>query len=372
MLKINEIQPGILIAPNASTYKQPSTLPAKRPIGCTTRSPNHITDRHFISSLPLNSLRSKRKGGSPVKQRRGSHKNERDHERHSKGISSTFNLKNTLPLSPKHHSWLRKYVTSPLCDALEVLHTQRGIQWQFGLTICIPPHTKPVDQRPLFLKKTFSTFVLNFFLLDLIEAVLKLFPGVGSINGGTMFYPNLPFVYRYTVSTIIHFLTGCCLLFGFNMVYELVTLFAVGVCDNSPKNWPPVMDHPFSSDSMHKFWAKHWHQLLRQTFYIFGGYPGKLIAGELGMLFGTFLASGLFHELAMLSMGRGSDHTVTVFFLLQGVILVLERLWRKTTGRRVRGFWGRVWVYFVVFILAQPLGTSNLPLCCRPRNLLLR
>jgi len=106
---------------------------------------------------------------------------------------------------------------------------------------------------------------------------------------------------------------------------------------------------------MHELWAKNWHQLLRNTFTVLGGYPGRWIAGDVGMLLGTFIASGLYHESSMYAMGRGFDHTVTLFFAAQGPILIGERLWRRVTGKRVNS---RLWVYFIMFIAAQPMINS--------------
>lgn len=243
-------------------------------------------------------------------------------------------------------------------DAMEVAHTLRGIRWKFGQGVHIPKETRPLETSA-FLHATFYSFIKNFLVLDLLESVLKLFPGVGQPLGGTMFYPQLTPVTRYAVSTIIHMITGTAILAGFGMVYDLITLFAVGVLDSSPLSWPPVMDDPWHSESMHEFWAKNWHQLLRQTFLVFGGYPGKWLAGNIGMLFGTFIASGLFHECAMYSMGRGFDHSATIFFGMQGPVLLLERLWRRITGKRVGGLPGRLWVYFMLFVCAQPMGMSS-------------
>jgi hypothetical protein len=247
------------------------------------------------------------------------------------------------------------YVATWFYDAMEVVHTMRGLKWKFGQGIPIPQQTRPLE-RSTFLDATLLSFIKNFLLLDFLESCLKLFPGVGTPLGGTMFYPDLSPTARYTVSTIIHIFTGSAILAGFGMVYDLTTLFAVGVMDSSPLSWPPVMGRPWSSDSMHKFWSKEWHQLLRQTFLVFGGYPGKWLAGDIGLLLGTFLASGLFHECAMYSMGRGFDHSATLFFAAQGPVLVLERLWKKVIGRTVQGTAGRLWVYFIMFIAAQPMS----------------
>ncbi|KAF8967083.1 hypothetical protein BDZ97DRAFT_1728478 [Flammula alnicola] len=246
------------------------------------------------------------------------------------------------------------YIAPWLYDAVEVIHTMRGLKWKFGQGIYIPKKTRPL-KRSAFLQATLVSFIKNFLLLDFLESLLKLFPGVGTPMGGTMFYPNLTIPTRYLVSTFINFLTGSAILFGFGMVYDLITLLSVSLLHSSPLSWPPVVDDPWRSDSMHKFWAKDWHQLLRQTFLVFGGYPGKWLAGDVGMVFGTFIASGLFHECAMYSMGRGFDHSATVFFAAQGPVLFLERKWRRVTGRRVGGTVGRLWVYFIMLICAQPM-----------------
>ena len=255
------------------------------------------------------------------------------------------------PVSPSEHPFIAQW----LYDAVEVIHTMRGLKWKFGQDIYIPKETKPRDRVP-FLRATLISFVKNFLVLDLLNSAIKLFPGVGSPLGGSMFYMNLRPVWRYTVSTLIHTITGTSILVGFNMIYNLITLLAVSLLSSSPASWPPVLDNPWSSDSMHAFWSKRWHQLLRQTFLVLGGYPGKWIAGDLGLLFGTFMASGLYHECAMYTMARGFDYTVLMFFFLQAPILLLERMWKRLTDRYVGGLIGRLWVYSILFIGAQPMS----------------
>ena len=140
------------------------------------------------------------------------------------------------------------------------------------------------------------------------------------------------------------------------MLYDLITLIAVVCLDSSPLSWPPIMGNPWRAESMHTFWAKEWHQVLRQTFTIFGGYPGMLIAGDYGMVFGTFLASGLYHACSMHPTRRGFDYSTLVFFASQGPVLMLERLWKRITGRRVGGWMGMLWVYLNLFVGAQPMS----------------
>jgi hypothetical protein len=241
-------------------------------------------------------------------------------------------------------------------DALELMFSLRGLGWDFGKGVYTPPPTRPQERRA-FLRATFWSFIIGFLILDVIDAAIKLVPGVGDPEGGSIFFPDLPATSRFFVSTAIHVLTGTALVAGFGMVYDLMTLLAVAVLDQSPSAWPPVMDNPWAAQSLHEFWARRWHQLFRQTFLVFGGIPGRKIGGDVGLVLGTFLASGLFHECTILAMGREWDSRVPLFFLMQGGSVIGERIWKKVTGHRVDGFLGRLWVYFDIIILGQPLGS---------------
>jgi hypothetical protein len=243
-----------------------------------------------------------------------------------------------------------------LQDALELMFSLRGLGWDFGKGVYTPPTTRPQERKP-FLRATLASFLTAFLLLDIIDSAIKLVPGVGDPFGGSIFFADLPFLKRYLVSTTIHVLTGAGLVVGFSMVYDLITLFAVAVLGHSPSAWPPVMDNPWASQSLHEFWAKRWHQLFRQTFLVFGGIPGRKIGGDVGLVLGTFLASGLFHECTILAMGCKWDSRVPIFFLMQGGSVIGERVWKRVTGRRVDGLLGRLWVYFDIMILGQPLGS---------------
>ena len=68
---------------------------------------------------------------------------------------------------------------------------------------------------------------------------------------------------------------------------------------SSKQDWPPIFDNPWASQSLHELWGKRWHQLLRRTFLVCGGYPGYWIAGNTGMILGSFFASGMFHQIYM-------------------------------------------------------------------------
>ncbi|KAF7768062.1 hypothetical protein Agabi119p4_7305 [Agaricus bisporus var. burnettii] len=286
------------------------------------------------------------------------------------------------------HLRLADYSPKWLSDAFELLHTNRGLSFKYGQHTYRPLSKRPLTPRHDFLVATLRDFVYNFLLVDFCESMMKLFPGgIATPLGGSIFYPSLSPIPRYIVSTTLHMLTGFSLVSGFEMVFDLVTLFAVGAIGDSPSAWPPVMEKPWLAESMHELWAKRWHQLLRQTFIVYGAYPGKWLfetltslflaplaqisassnkrskaisakIGTLGMLLGTFVASGLFHELSMMAMNREFTWLPVVFFALQGPVLIGERMWRKFTGRKIGGRMGRLWVYFNMFIAAQPMVDS--------------
>jgi len=152
----------------------------------------------------------------------------------------------------------------------------------------------------------------------------------------------------------VHLASGTCIIAGFRLFYELIVLIAVGLLRHQPTSWPPIFDNPFASTSLAELWAKRWDQVLRRSFIIYGGYPGKAVAGRIGLVLGVFLASGIFHECGALAMGCQWSNRVVAFFFSQGVLIVFERGWGAVTGRRVGGWPGMIWVYFVILGLGQP------------------
>ncbi|KAG1872477.1 hypothetical protein DFJ58DRAFT_903875 [Suillus subalutaceus] len=220
-----------------------------------------------------------------------------------------------------------------LYDALEVILSNRGLGWKFGIGIHVPREERSLE-RNSFLFATLISFIGNYMIFDLLESLIKLVPDVGAPHGGTIFRAELPFFHRYALSTAIHVATGSCILAAFELFYDLITIFAVLLLGKLPVC------------------------MASQIFFIFGGFFGKIIAGKFGMLFGTFIGSGLYHEFAAYALGRGFDTIVPLFFMLQAPLLLCEKAWYKYTGHRVGGLYGRLWVYFCVIILGQPLSNS--------------
>ena len=245
-----------------------------------------------------------------------------------------------------------KFLPKWLSDTLEAEFTMRGYGWNFGKKVHVPVERRPLE-RNAFLWATLRIFVKKYLLADLLESCLKLLPGIGSTAGGSMFFTHYPRFRRYATSTGIHLLSGVTLINGLEVVNLACTLIAVGLLGQSPKEWPFLLDEPFESESLHELWARRWHQCFRRVFLVLGGIPGEYFFGRDGLVFGTFLASGLFHEAGTYLMGRGMDYRVPLFFILQAVGIWLEDWWKRGTGCRTQGSVGTVWTYLWVIGLGQ-------------------
>lgn len=188
--------------------------------------------------------------------------------------------------------------------------------------------------------------------MDLIDSFLETLPGM-TPTSGSLYFHALPLGLRFLAATTLHLLAGLVVILGIEMWYDIASLIGVGIYKHSPTSWPPFHDEPWRLGSLHEFWSKRWHQALRHTFLVYGGYPGRCIAGDLGMLFGTFLASGLFHEIGLYLGGERMDPWVIFFFVAQPFGILMEKFYKKNTGKRVNGIIGAMSVMVFVGALGQ-------------------
>ena len=81
-------------------------------------------------------------------------------------------------------------------------------------------------------------------------------------------------------------------------------------------------------------------------FVSFGGNTLALLMGRVGTVLGAFFVSGVFHAFGLWGMGRGGEFLKVIgFFMIMAVGILLEYSWKKVTGSRVDGFFGRVWTF---------------------------
>lgn len=94
----------------------------------------------------------------------------------------------------------------------------------------------------------------------------------------------------------------------------------------------PLMHSPMLAHSLGDFWGARWNLAFRDVAHRFVFHPLHARVGSTAAMLAVFLVSGLVHDLVMSPAARGGWGLPTMYFLLQGAGVVIER---SKFGRRV-------------------------------------
>jgi alginate O-acetyltransferase complex protein AlgI len=114
-----------------------------------------------------------------------------------------------------------------------------------------------------------------------------------------------------------------------------------------------IMHKPLLATSLADFWGRRWNLAFRDLMHRFVLHPLAPRIGGAFALMAVFLVSGLIHDAVISVAARSGYGWPTVYFLIQGIALLLER---SPGGRRLglgRGLVGRG---FAAFIVLAPAG----------------
>lgn len=96
---------------------------------------------------------------------------------------------------------------------------------------------------------------------------------------------------------------------------------------------------PLRARSLSEFWSRRWNVGFSEMIALVVHRPLRRTAGEHVALAGSFLASGLLHELAI-SVPVGAGYGLpTAYFLLHGALVAVERRMERPPGRLWTIFW---------------------------------
>ena len=116
---------------------------------------------------------------------------------------------------------------------------------------------------------------------------------------------------------------------------------------------PPLMNYPLAACSLSDFWSRRWNVAFRDVAHRFVLRPLVPSLGAKGATLAAFLFSGLIHDLVIsLPVGAGGGRP-TMYFILQGIAVLIER---SSLGKRVglgEGWRGRL---FAAVVLLLPIG----------------
>lgn len=235
---------------------------------------------------------------------------------------------------------------STIVDALDLVSSFRGHGWEWSRGLSIPRDGRPAN-RIAFAIFAFLSAVAHALISGAFHrVVLTLAPlGSGPIpRTSTIFDESLPFLVRYFRASVISTFNTFALYGILQMTYDVLTAFAIPVLGQDPVQWPPAFDAPWRATSLSDFWGRRWHQFFRRVFVFLGGYPLSFVFGRTGIVIGAFLASALWHQIALMTLNsRVEVWWMLVGFGMMGPGILAERAFRQLTGRKVGGIVGWVW-----------------------------
>ncbi|KAF8124321.1 hypothetical protein EV363DRAFT_1354174 [Boletus edulis] len=239
-------------------------------------------------------------------------------------------------------------VYTALWNACDLMSNVRGIGWNWPRGLILPKPTFETESRTAFVLLSAAPVTMYALGFDAcLQIICMLGPDTfGSPVGGSLFDHSLPPMLELLRSVFASFLAIWMLYFVIQWTYHVLAVTSIVLFQHQPSQWPPLFDSPWLSTSLAEFWGRRWHQIMREILVTLAMQPFSYLFGPLGGVFGAFLYSGISHDMELRSFGR-NEHSVVVigFWVMNGVGVVLERVWTNTTGRRVGGVWGWVWTF---------------------------
>ncbi|KAL4073182.1 hypothetical protein V8B97DRAFT_1869353, partial [Scleroderma yunnanense] len=231
-----------------------------------------------------------------------------------------------------------------LWNALDLCCNLRGIGWNWSKGLHIARPMFKTESRPAFAALSLLRFILYTTALSAVYLSVDTIDPDGS-NGWSIFDSSLPPLQRYLRSSFITAVTGFAAWMIFELTYQFHAFIFTLLFQQKPSQWPPISDQPWFATSLAMFWSRSWQQAFREWFMAIGSRPLEPYLGPYSPI-GAFVLSGIFHEVGVRAMGRGGDALYIVgYFTMQGVGVVLERLYKRLTGKRVGGVLGFLWMW---------------------------
>lgn len=99
----------------------------------------------------------------------------------------------------------------------------------------------------------------------------------------------------------------------------------------------PIMRAPLRAASLAELWGRRWNLAFHELAVRLLFRPLRSRIGGTGAILGVFLASGLVHELAITVPARGGYGLPTLYFLVQGIGILIERARQTRLPAAARG-----------------------------------
>ncbi|KAF9239501.1 hypothetical protein BU15DRAFT_88044 [Melanogaster broomeanus] len=240
-------------------------------------------------------------------------------------------------------------ISTALWNAWDLLVNPRGVGWNWPRGLAFPKPAFEIRSRAAFVLLSAVRFAFHVVAFDAtLQAIRGLSPAElsSTAGGGSIYDSSLPPVLQLLRYLVISALAVFMPYFGLEWGYHLLAVLFVTLFQQHPSQWPPLFDSPWLSTSLSDLWGRRWHQMFRHMLLTTGGLPFTYLFGRLGGVLGVFIISGLWHDIEVRAIGRGGNSFVLIgFFVMNGVGIVLERVWKRVCGKPVGGVWGWIWTF---------------------------
>lgn len=165
-----------------------------------------------------------------------------------------------------------------------------------------------------------------------------------------------------------------CVWLALSMAYHFLATIAVGTGLYEAEAWGvDLFDNPLAADSLLDFWGRRWHQFFRVSKFInnedttYDSFKHQFLMlstlilraldlpiSSPSILFLSFFFSGAMHALGQYLMDPvPALLPIFALFPLSGFGCALEVMFKRITGRKVKGFWGRAWTWAWMLITGR-------------------
>ncbi|KIK92464.1 hypothetical protein PAXRUDRAFT_829932 [Paxillus rubicundulus Ve08.2h10] len=249
-------------------------------------------------------------------------------------------------------------ISTALWNAWDLLLNLRGVGWNWPYGFTFPQPSFEIRSRLAFVLLSTIRFVIYALAYDATLQGIRMFSPeeFSSSTGGSIYDPSLPPILQLLRCLLISALTVWMAYFAMEWSYQFQATLFVTLLQQRPSQWPPLFDSPWLSTSLGDLWGRRWHQMFRHVFITLGGRPFDYLLGRLGGIIGVFLVSGIYHDIELRSVGRGGNSLVVIgFFVMNGIGIVLERVWKRVYDRRVGGIGGWIWTFSWLALWGIPM-----------------
>ncbi|RFZ84752.1 hypothetical protein DYU05_03865 [Mucilaginibacter terrenus] len=162
--------------------------------------------------------------------------------------------------------------------------------------------------------------------------------------------------HRYHSDEFTYLAVTALLLVGFSLVLHFGFLaISAGMWRFSGVNTYLLFRHPARALSLTELWSKRWNIAFSEMTSVAVFRPLRKRMGPAAALLIAFVFSGLLHELALSVPVNAGYGLPTLYFLLQGLLVLVEKLlMSKNIFFLKNNLVGRVWVFFWL-VLPMPL-----------------